>query len=112
MISNVYSLHDSKALTYSPPFLAAQHGLAIRMVMEIADGPSTSVGRHPADFTLYCIGRFDDQSGQMLPAEHREHISDVVSLLPRSPVTAGLFEDAPRTDYFANQSKPANGEVK
>lgn len=82
MISNVYSLHDSKALTYSPPFLAAQHGLAIRMVMEIADGPSTSVGRHPADFTLYCIGRFDDQSGQMLPAEHREHISDVVSLLP------------------------------
>lgn len=105
MISNVYSLHDSKALIYSPPFLAGQHGLAMRMVQELANDLSTSVGRHPADFTLYCIGSFDDQSGQMLPAAHREHISDVLALSPRAPIGPGLFEDAPRHSH-------SNGEVK
>lgn len=103
MITKMYSLYDSKALIYSPPFTAVSHGLAMRMVMEVASDLQTSVGRHPADFTLYCIGAFNDQSGEMLPAT-REHVSDVLSLTPRAVAGPGLFDDASR-------SAP-NGEVK
>lgn len=83
MISNCYSLYDAKALTYSPPFLASAHGQAVRMVMELAQDANTTVGRHPADFTLYCVGQFNDATGSMLPADVREHISDVLALVPR-----------------------------
>lgn len=97
MIVNAYTLHDTKAVSYSPPFFAAAHGLATRMVMELASDLSTTVGRHPADFTLYCVGRFDTESGQILPIT-REHISDVLALTPRAPATNGLFEEAPRQE--------------
>lgn len=105
MILNAYTLHDTKAASYSPPFFAGAHGLATRMVMELASDMSTTVGRHPSDFTLYCVGRFDTESGQVLPAQHREHIADVLSLTPRAPVTAGLFEDAPRAALSKEEVK-------
>lgn len=104
MLVNAYTLHDVKAASYSPPFFAAAHGLATRMVMELAQDASTTVGRHPADFTLYCVGRFNTESGEVLPAV-REHIADVVSLAPRPP--APLFDGNGRPDYFANP--PTNG---
>lgn len=82
MLLNAYTLYDIKALTYSPPFYSGAHGQAVRMVMEIACDQSTTVGRHPQDFTLFCIGMFNDATGGLLPAENREHIADVVTLLP------------------------------
>lgn len=90
MIVNAYTLYDCKALSYSPPFFAAAHGLATRMIMELANDLSTSVGRHPADFTVYCVGRFDTDSGQVLPLEVREHIADVLQLVSRQPTPLPL----------------------
>lgn len=91
MILNAYTIYDSKALTYSPPFFAVAHGSAIRMVMDTANDPNTTLGRHPADYTLFCVGLFDDQAGRMVPHEVREHISDVLPLLRSQP---GLFSEA------------------
>lgn len=89
MIMNAYTLYDTKALTYSPPFYTTAHGAAVRMVMDLACDPNTSVGRHPADFTLYCVGQWNDATGTLLPYEVREHISDVLPLVPKS--TPDLF---------------------
>lgn len=83
MLLNAYSIHDDKALTYSPPFYAAAHGQAVRNVMDAATDPNSSLGRHPNDYRLYCIGQFDDQSGTLMPMP-REHIADVVTLIPKT----------------------------
>lgn len=80
---NAYSLYDSKALNYSPPFYAPAHGAAVRLVMDLAADRNTSVGRHPADYTLFFVGIFDDYTGIISPNEVKEHISDVVPLLPK-----------------------------
>lgn len=102
MISNAYSLYDSKALTYSPPFYAGAHGQAVRMVMELVSDNNNTVGRHPADFTLYCVGQFNDATGSLLPAATREHISDVLALVPPAPALS---------DFFRGAGKPSNPEV-
>ncbi|QCQ84790.1 nonstructural protein [Blackfly microvirus SF02] len=99
MLLNAYSLYDQKALTYSPPFYCAAHGQAVRMVMELVSDPSTICGRHPADFSLLCVGQFDDTAGLLLPTQHREHIADAVSLSPKR-----------QPDFFANPPV-TNGEV-
>ncbi|WNK13323.1 MAG: nonstructural protein [Microvirus sp.] len=92
MLLNAYTLHDVKALTYSPPFFCVAHGQAVRMVMDLAQDANTMVGRHPSDFALYCVGRWDDSVGVLLPTEHREHIADAVSLV-RAPQSLPLFKE-------------------
>lgn len=105
MILNAYSLYDAKALTYSPPFYAHQHGEAVRMVVQLAGDVGTTVGRHPADFTLYCCGGFDTTTGQLLSRDVREHISDVLALAPR----------AAQPDFFSGRDgvtvPSANGDA-
>lgn len=86
MILNVYTLHDSKTLVYNQPFYAMNHGVARRMVSDVAADMNTSVGRHPTDYTLYCVGTYDDQTGFLKPYEIREHVVDVIALVPlRTP---------------------------
>lgn len=97
MIINAYTLYDNKALTYSPPFYCTAHGAAVRMVMDLAGDSNTSVGRHPADFTLFCVGQFNDAVGCLLPFEVREHISDVLPLVPK-----------PTADFFGNGVQPSH----
>lgn len=111
MLLKAYTLHDTKAASYSPPFFTASHGLATRMVQELASDASTTVGRHPSDFTIYCVGAFDTERGELLPAPHREHIADVLSLAPRAAGQAGLFEDTPRAAP-AVPTPGLNGQVK
>lgn len=93
MLLNAYSLYDSKALSYSPPFYCSAHGQAVRMVIDLASDHGNNVGRHPSDFTLFCVGQFDDSNGRLLPADVREHISDVVALVPKQ-----------QRDFFSNGS--------
>lgn len=63
MIYQAFSIFDSAALIYSPPFFQATKGLALRMFSDTAKDTSTNIGRHPTDFTLFHVGEFDDQSG-------------------------------------------------
>lgn len=103
-----YTLYDAKSLVYSPPFYAPAHGAAVRMVMDLVTDKNTSVGRHPADYTLFCVGRFDDAAGQLLPFDVREHISDVLPLVPRPP--SPLFDRSEDgRDYVAVAA--ANGSA-
>jgi len=69
------------------------------MVLDLANDANTMVGRHPADFSLFCVGQFDDASGQLLPANNREHISDCLPLV----------RAATQRDFF---SSAANGADK
>lgn len=76
-----YSIHDTKSLTYSNPFYAPTHGAAIRIVTDAVQDLNTQLGRHPADFVLYCVGYFDDQYGHLVPVEIKEHVIDLVALV-------------------------------
>lgn len=81
-LQHLYTLHDVKALIYNPPFPAANHAVAKRMVTELASDLNTSVGRHPSDYKLYYLGNYDDSNGSFAILSVAEHVSDVVALLP------------------------------
>lgn len=63
MIQKLFTIYDSAAETYSPPFVAKTLGLAMRMFETIANDQTTSVGLHPADHTLFELGEWDDNAG-------------------------------------------------
>lgn len=66
MILRMYAFFDSKASYFSAPFFLSHDGLAMRAASDLVNDRSTSLSRHPADFTLMYLGEFDDQTAQML----------------------------------------------
>lgn len=101
-----YTLHDVKALSYSPPFFTSNDQVAKRMVSDLVGDTNTSVGRHPADYKLYKIGTFDEGNAVMTPLSIPEHVVDCVALVPR-PLDQFKFENIPGTSL-----QRTNGEAR
>lgn len=85
MMYSVCSVYDTKAGIWYPPMFHAHVAQAIRAVEQVANDASTSLGRFPADFELWRLGHFDDQTGEFSPA--RALLSSVLSLV--RPAAAG-----------------------
>jgi len=78
---NAYCIYDRKTLAYFPPFYAPTHGGAVRSLTDLVADNNTTVGRHPNDYVLFCIGQFDDQNGALEPKSPLEHVIDASALV-------------------------------
>jgi len=58
----MFSVYDSKTNTYLPPLFIHAKGQAIRMLIEAANDKNHAIGKYPADYTLFEVGEFDDQT--------------------------------------------------
>lgn len=85
MMLRAYSIFDTKALVYHQPFFAPTNGAAVRMLSDTANDMTTSIGRHPADYVLHCVGHYNDQDGVMTPYSPLEHVVDAVALMRTQP---------------------------
>lgn len=84
-ILRAYTLHDVKALNYSPPFYQPNDNLAKRAVSDLVNDANTTPGRHPSDFKVYCVGTFDDATGKFTPLDIAEHIVDCIAFAAKPP---------------------------
>lgn len=64
MKNKVFTVYDSKAEAYLPPFLAQTKGQALRSFADLANDKSTNVGKYPEDFTLFELGEYDSIRGE------------------------------------------------
>lgn len=85
---NVYSIFDEKAAAYAPPFFMGHNGQAIRAFSDLVEDNKSAISRHPADYTLYKLGEFDDNSGVIkgVQPEFLARASDFVSKDINKPV--------------------------
>lgn len=63
MIMRMYALLDEKSKLYGKPFYAHQDGEALRSFGDVVNDKNTAPGKFPADFTLWKIGEWDDNTG-------------------------------------------------
>lgn len=91
MIQKIFTVYDSKAFAFLPPFYAHEKGVAARQFSECANSDQHQFGKHPGDYTLFCIGEFDDQDGLMLQYDTKENMGLALS-----------FIKAPEPDMFTN----------
>jgi len=59
----VFAAQDAKVKIFLPPFFTPHLGQAMRMWEDCVNDAQTMVARHPADFVLYELGTFDDDTG-------------------------------------------------
>lgn len=87
----ICSIYDSATEAYMRPFTAQSEGQALRMFEDEARRPDSDIGRHPQDYALFIIGKFDDHNAELtneIKCLRRAHE------IPRTPDTdqEALFE--------------------
>lgn len=58
-----FSVWDEKAKAFLPPFFLPETGMAVRAFSDCVNDKAHAFGRNPLDYTLFCLGSFDDHSG-------------------------------------------------
>lgn len=67
MILRIFSVYDSKACAFLQPFYTVNRDVALRHFARGVNDAAMEMGNFPADFTLYEIGSWDDQTGKITP---------------------------------------------
>lgn len=61
----LFSIYDSKANAFAPPFVAANNALAIRMFGQEARQASSNLAKFSEDYSLHHVGFFDESNGSL-----------------------------------------------
>lgn len=111
MILKAFSLLDTKVSAFHTPFFMAHVGHAIRACSELGADLSTTVGRHPADFHLYEIGTYDDQSGILTALYPIVSHGPVLAFVPKQGQT-GLMLEQGGGDLVIPTPPSRNGDAR
>lgn len=71
MKMNFYSVFDSAVNAYMRPFVMQADNQAIRMFTDEAVNAESDISKHPEDYSLFRLGSFDDNEGEIIPEEPR-----------------------------------------
>ena len=98
METKIFSVYDTATAAYMQPFFTHQNASAIRMIVQTLKDPNSMCAQHPKDFTLYCIGHFDDQTGIIIPINPNELVGKLVDYLDLSIGGTRAAYPHPETD--------------
>lgn len=77
----IYSMYDEKAKAFNRPFIFSTHGQATRAFSDGVSDPQSHLSKHPEDFSLYCIGDFDESTGAVFAIQPIELICRAVEFV-------------------------------
>ncbi len=87
----MFTIHDSKAAAYLPPFVLPEEDMAIRSFADCVNDISHAFYRNPGDYTLFSIGKFDANKGVLLPA-HTVSLGNGVDFIKQTKIPGSLVE--------------------
>jgi len=62
-----FSIYDSKAEAFITPFFLPTKQMAVRTFADCVNDKNHAFGKHPQDYSLFHVGHFDTQNGQVTP---------------------------------------------
>lgn len=65
MLRGYYAIYDTAAMVYMNPVLARTRGEAERVFEDLAQDANHPIGAHPEDYSLFYIGDFNDNTGEL-----------------------------------------------
>ena len=81
----IYSIYDSKAGAFLRPFFEQTDATAVRAVSGVFNDPEHPFSQHGADYTLFCVGEFDEFKGQVKPIEAMSNLGNLLELQKSYP---------------------------
>jgi len=65
----IFAVYDSKAKVFAIPFFLPSEAVAVRAFAAAANDLDTQLGKFPEDFTLFQVGSYNDENGQIFGLE-------------------------------------------
>ena len=62
----LFTVYDTKAEIFLPPFFVPTVGIATRAFSDAINNEDHQFGKHPHDYTLFRLGYFDDSNAEMV----------------------------------------------
>ena len=81
MKQKVFSVYDCKAKAYLQPFHVNNSAVATRMIADAVADPNHMFNKHAADYTLFEIAEFDDETGQFTPDYGHVNLGCLITFL-------------------------------
>lgn len=78
MITKLYSVFDFKTAVFGRPFTDQSDNSAIRNFADAVNdssNPNNLWHKHPEDFSLFLVGDFDDENGELIPIHPKNLIT-------------------------------------
>lgn len=82
MIDQIFSVFDSAANAFMPPFFAGRIEEAIRAFRHQVANADSPFAKFPEDYTLFHIGSFDKTSALVQPLDTPHPLGLAISFLP------------------------------
>ena len=92
----LFVIKDSKAGIFTRPFFLASVGAACRFVSDLVVDRESPLHAHPADYSLWELGSFDELSGVLVSCPAPKFILEAQEYVPRSVVPS--VDPAPVVD--------------
>lgn len=96
MILKAFAVFDCKALAYMTPWFCRTSGEALRLFKDIVNDGKSPWCLHPADYSLWYVGSFDDSDGHVMSPENSGKCQLVIEAIavvedvPPLPVRSSL----------------------
>ena len=89
---NVYAVFDTASGIYDRPFVMQSDGQALRAFGDIAVDAEHPIGKHPEDYSLFRLGMFNDNTGE-ISATGKECLATALEMVAASrKVNKGQLE--------------------
>ena len=75
-----YPIYDTKAEWYSQPFYSRANGEALRNFSIMMTDPKHTTSKHPADYTLFEIGEWDDKNCKLIQLKAPINLANGIEL--------------------------------
>lgn len=81
-MTRIYAIYDSKATMYAPPFFVNNDEVAKRTLCHtFANVGRCPLTEYPGDFSLFCIGEFDEDTGDIAGLGCKENLGTVLEIV-------------------------------
>ncbi|AXQ65705.1 MAG: nonstructural protein [Microviridae sp.] len=68
----LFTIYDDKEEIYYAPFFLLNEQTALRQFGDMANDPDSKISKHPADYTLWHLGSYEDASATLTPLKTKK----------------------------------------
>ena len=94
MTTELFSIWDSAAQRYLEPFFAPTIEYAIRQFRQAVNKPDHQFNLYPEDYTLFHVGSFDQEEGQLQPLATPHSLGVAISFIQKLSEALEVVNDA------------------
>lgn len=80
----VFAVYDTAVGSYMQPFFMQSKGQAIRSWLDAVNDEKTQFNHHPADFTLFELGEYDEDTGTFTNLEAKLPLGTALDLISKA----------------------------